>query len=91
MCEPEATASAAALPAHYHHDDGRREQLQQHRGADTLPAPHAAVDADAQVVEQLIMFMYAHHHLAPLLHTLSPPARSSPLSPLTISHSLCQR
>jgi hypothetical protein len=90
MFEPEATASAAALPAHNHHD-GLREQLQQHRGADTLPAHHAAVDADAQVVEQLIMFMYAHHHLAPLLHTLSPPARSSPLSSLTISHSLCQR
>ena len=27
---------------HHHDDDGRREQLQQHRGADTLPAPHAA-------------------------------------------------
>ena len=83
MCEPEATDSAAALPAHHHHD-GRREQLQQHRDADTLPAPHAVVDADAEVVEQLIMFMYAHHHLAPLLHTLSI-THSSPLSPLTPS------
>ncbi len=73
MCQPEATDSAAALPE-YHHLDGRREQLQQHRDADTLPV----VDADAEVVVQLIMFMYVHHHLAPRLHTLSI-THSSPL------------
>ena len=47
--------------------------------------PHAVVDADAEVVEQLNMFMYAHHHLAPLLHTFSSIAHSSPLSLLTPS------